>query len=1082
MAWTARGGRRLGAAWLVAAAAGACAGLPVGASAQDQPQKPVGAAGAKEITGRDFAGVRFKQAVVPGKLSFLASKVWTWSEGATHRLVLEGDVRVTMASYRFHAKRAVAWLEPVAGAAGKETEQVFIYFEELGSAGDPAGATSMATDRLPVRGVIEVDGAVEMGADVPVAGPPTGKDAPATLVKDGEAALRRVLRRELGLPEETAALPPLPRLTKKAGGAAPAPPTPAQPTPAPAGEQPIAPAAPPGPPANPQPPSPESPATGRPAAPTPTDVEHEPIFSHHGVFALGVNPQFGEIKIVSGTEENAIIMTGGVVAQYQDQQSGRVLQMTAQRAVAFLDPGHNADLGNIAAEKVHAIYLEGDVTASDGKLTLRAPRICYDVRTNKAFMVDAVFWTYDEFRHLPLYVRAKTIRQESAREIVAKDALVTNSPFFDPELAIGASTVTISKQEREVEPPTLGEGLAGPPQRAQTQTRTIVDAGNITARVLGVPIFWWPTYSGDPSSFPLKDLRFENRSESGGAVKATFNAYALLGLTRPGDITADLMTDYYFERGPAMGTKIAWDKRESKGGIEAYSLFSDRGTDVLKQGSHLEHDGEFRGFLSAEERYRLAEHWTAIGEIATVSDANFLTNFFPQVAEERREFADRLELRRMENNGYLSLAAKGTTQDFLVNEYLLQSQGYMVQKVPEAYYARQADDLLAESYPGLLTYSSEYRAGHLSLAFDEETAATRGYASDAAAQRAFGINANQSIAQRLRAEGLFESPVNRLDTRQELSVQTSSGPVQINPFVVGRVTFWDDSFDALSPGQNSHTRLWSAAGMHLSTTFQRVYDSVDSSLLDLHRLRHIVEPNATVWWSGTSVEASDLPVYDKDVEQLADGGMAKIGMTQTFQTQRGGPGQWHSVDLLTLSTDFVFSSNDAPITSPIGRFFDYRPELSSPGNFFVVDGVMRLTDATSLTGGVTYDMDARHDATHDVGLLIRQSPQLIVITDLRYINAMDSTYVNLGASYLLTDKYSANFATTYDATHGGFQSTIIELRRRFSSMMLGVSVSYNDITGESSLGLVWQPYGASETRLSGVGGTDPVTASRGTFR
>src|SRR5262245_27280790 len=169
MAWTARGGRCLGAAWLLAAAAGTCAGLSVAASAQDQPQRPVESAGPKEVTGRDFAGVRFKQAVVPGKLSFRASKVWTWSEGSSRRLVLEGDVRVTMATYRCTAKRAAAWLEPVAGAAGKDTEQVFIYFEDLGSAGDPAGATSMATDRLPVRAVIEIDGPVEMGADVPIA-------------------------------------------------------------------------------------------------------------------------------------------------------------------------------------------------------------------------------------------------------------------------------------------------------------------------------------------------------------------------------------------------------------------------------------------------------------------------------------------------------------------------------------------------------------------------------------------------------------------------------------------------------------------------------------------------------------------------------------------------------------------------------------------------------------------------------------------------------------------------------------------------------------------------------------------------
>jgi hypothetical protein len=265
---------------------------------------------------------------------------------------------------------------------------------------------------------------------------------------------------------------------------------------------------------------------------------------------------------------------------------------------------------------------------------------------------------------------------------------------------------------------------------------------------------------------------------------------------------------------------------------------------------------------------------------------------------------------------------------------------------------------------------------------------------------------------------------------------------------------------------------------------QRVFDSVDSSILDIHRIRHIIEPNATVWYSGTSIEEGDLPVYDKEVEQLVDGGMTRIGITQTFQTQRGGPGQWHSVDLLTLSTDFVFSSNDAPKTSPIGRFFDYRPELSNAGNYFVADGVLRLTDATSLTGGVVYDMDLHQQATRDIGILIRQAPQLVAIADVRYVNAMDATYLNFGASYQLTDKYTALLGATYDATHGGFQSTVIEMHRRFSSTVLGVAVAYNDISGETSFGIVFQPYGAtSEARVMGLGGAgEPIASSSGVFR
>ena len=56
------------------------------------------------------------------------------------------------------------------------------------------------------------------------------------------------------------------------------------------------------------------------------------------------------------------------------------------------------------------------------------------------------------------------------------------------------------------------------------------------------------------------------------------------------------------------------------------------------------------------------------------------------------------------------------------------------------------------------------------------------------AQEAFGINPDQSLADRLRARGFSESAVDRADTRQELSAPFSLGPVNLTPFVVGRVT------------------------------------------------------------------------------------------------------------------------------------------------------------------------------------------------------------------------------------------------------------------------------------------------------
>jgi hypothetical protein len=89
--------------------------------------------------------------------------------------------------------------------------------------------------------------------------------------------------------------------------------------------------------------------------------------------------------------------------------------------------------------------IEGDVVASDGRYTLRGPRIYYDLQANRALVIDAVFWTYDEQRRLPLYVRADSIRQRSAGEFFAENARLSTTAFFEPDFTIGASTVTISR-------------------------------------------------------------------------------------------------------------------------------------------------------------------------------------------------------------------------------------------------------------------------------------------------------------------------------------------------------------------------------------------------------------------------------------------------------------------------------------------------------------------------------------------------------------------------------------------------------------------------------------------------------------
>lgn len=1080
-----------------------------------------------------FQATPFDIAPVAGDAAFSADTIhrWTDASGVT-RLYLDGAAKVTLGPRVFAAQRAVAWVTQSNGVT-----RVFVRFDRMGAITDPVGAAGATGERVSVRAMI-ANASVTTSAQRIIDAAPTSDNA-TSLLTDANGALARSLARQRGEAQPAAPMvapppsrpwptntqphtpmvapdwrtgrapnqpiPPAPpqpdrvstpsrtdnlRPTQPSNaprtpfiepspGTQPTQPTqPGEPTRTPAG--PVATSQPSGTqPSGSQPSGTQPPSATTPTSPTPptTIARRDAIFATGGTFSIAA----GDVSLVTGEAENAVIVSNGVTIQYREPERNRLLQLTAQRAVVFLDPGPITSTLSLGATQVRGIYLDGEAYATDGDYSLRAPQAYYDVKNNKAVALDAVFWSYDQRRAIPLYLRAKTIRQEAARQFSAESVRFSNTAFFDPEISVGASDVTISRIEREVSP--RGQDAANAREHPETATPTVetsnyVEADNIVPRFMGLPFFWFPTYAGNPERQVIRDFRVENTSGSGGAVKATLNAFGLFGLDQPGDWSADLFTDFYFERGPALGTRVAWEMENTEGALFAYGLPSDRGVDVLKPGTEIDRDGDARGILTFEQRWRLTDEWTLFAEAAFISDETFVDAFFEGLGETRREFTNRLFARRLSENTSLTLDIKGESSSFLSNEYLLQSQGYSTTKLPEISYIRVADDLLPQ--PGLLTSFTELRASRMGMNFDEILASERGLTNNALAQRALLLNSNQRLSEQLRAAGYFEDEVYRADVRQELSSKFDIGPVIATPFATGRITAWDTSFEEYSPDEDDSIRGWGGVGVRLATSITRVYDNVGSRFLDLNRIRHIIEPNATFWISGTNVDSSDLPIYDPDVEGITDGAAMKLGITQTFQTKRGGPGRWHDADVLVISTDLYLASDDAEERSPITRWIDFRPELGSPGDAFVVDAAYNLTDAVALTAANIYDLDTNQNAYTSAGIMFRHSPDYFSAIDLRYIEPEDSTLVAFFTQYRLTQKYTVLAAADYDATDGGFQSAAIELRRQYSSLLFGLTLSYNDITGETSFGFVLRPYGVTgEARVVGIGGAGAEAAGAG---
>jgi len=973
---------------------------------------------------------------VEGVLELAGARSWAWSNPATaqgatttHRLILDGDARLVIGSYEFRARRAAVWLQRLPGSPdARPTYQVYAVLQNA-STPQAAAAVGVNAEWLPVEGVITATEPVALRTDVRVVEPPTNQNAQRDLLAfldRAETDFSQRLAVVAGLAQPPTTLTPIDL---------------------------------------PDPPVIATANKGRDGPRDPREAaEASPIFPSRGTFYFSVGER-ATLRAADpdglSTDANAVTLTGGVVANYTDARRGRSLELTADRAVAFLKPGPLAEtISSVDAEDVIGLYLEGSVTATDGSYTLKSPRLYYDVASSRAIILDAVFWTTELTSGMPLYVRADALRQEAADQFSAGNASLANTAFFKPHFSVGARdlTVRVNPQDRN------GVVVGG---------RAVVDARSITLRGQNVPFLWFPRFRGDPENFPLRDIRFTDSNKRGAGVQTRWNAYALLGLEPPDDFDADLLIDYYEDAGLGLGLGLDWDRPNADGSLFLYALPDDRGTDVSPNGRDIDARDSFRGYAAFSNMIRPSDNWRVRMQGAHVSDPLLLENYFPDVISDGDDLTNRLQAQRTDGQTVLAGEIRASSMGFLPNQSLLQTPGYSVDKLPELTVSQTASDLFSRTLPGAFTHTWHATYSHLRLRFSEEDARGYGFLTDADALAAFGTTADQSLGDVLRASGLNEELVNRFDTRHEIAAPFALGPLNVTPFGVGRFTAWDSDFEGFSPQEDDRTRVWGAAGVRLASEFHTINNSIDSRLFDLHRTRHIVEPALTYWVAESSIDRTDLPVYDDDVENLASGSIVRVGLDQTWQTKRGGAGRWRSVDVFVLDAEYVWSDDEADRDDPIARYYDPRPELSRPGEFARVAAAWQVTEIVTLAGETIYDFDERSHDRSSVGARVQHTDRFSTGLDVRFLETQDATYAGWNANYRLTDKYRASLNTTYDVDRSDFRSVSARLYRSFPIGTLGLTLNYNNIRGETSFGFVLRPFGLRDSAGLdlGAGGT-----------
>jgi hypothetical protein len=555
---------------------------------------------------------------------------------------------------------------------------------------------------------------------------------------------------------------------------------------------------------------------------------------------------------------------------------------------------------------------------------------------------------------------------------------------------------------------------------------------------------------------PVRTIILEHTQTFGTSVGAEVGIFETLGMRTPRDLDAVARLEYHTDRGPAGGlaaryqggfvTDITREPWNFEGDVRSYFVYDHGFDDVGRPIADPDPEGsELRGRVLWEHQHFFPYNLQVQIRGGYVSDQRFLEQWF------RREFDTGLPhdlsayFKRQRENEAFTFLVQMQPNDLVTTADLLQEQ-FEVERLPEIGYRRIGQSL----HDDRVTFHSENTLAGMRFQTTRASLAEQGF---------FPPGLSPGIPS-LGQTGIEDDTVARGDTRQEFSRPISLGRFKAVPYVVGRYTGYTES-----PRDSSLThRLFGAVGARLNTSFWKTNDQVQSDLFDLHRLRHVVEPELHLFASGTTEDRNSLFIYDERVDAINDVQAVQLALRQRWQTYRGGPGRWRSVDFFTLNLEGNFFANQ-PTEQELnpygfrGLFFPSMPETSIPRNSINADAMWRLSDNTVLISDAQWNADQERLATASIGLIAQRGERLTYFLGNRYIADLDSNITTFAFDYQLTPKYTAIFSQSYDFGVTENVESFAAILRRFDTFTVMVRVFHNEVTEQSGVGFNIVPRG-----------------------
>jgi hypothetical protein len=350
----------------------------------------------------------------------------------------------------------------------------------------------------------------------------------------------------------------------------------------------------------------------------------------------------------------------GVPTQSMELSADNIVTWVPMGGAGAGGAGPSGGAAATGGETLHTeVYAEGNVTIYHLGRVVECDRIFYDLTDDRAIILEATIRTTVREGQVPVYYRAKEVRQLNANQYVAPNGRITTCEFLHPHYWLQSQQLTLNESE----------------------DRRFAEAVNNVFFVGGLPLWYWPYYAHDVNrdrTF-IKRLRLSQSSQFGTEVRTAWDLYDLGAITNDWSNLA-LVVDVLTKRGVGLGLDFDYKRWGGEGYMTSYSI-NDQGEDI--PGVPLEEDQ--RGRFEWRHRQQLSPYDTILAEFSWMSDRNFLNEYFRQEAQEDKEKETVLYYKHQRGLSAFTVLGKVRVNDFQTQTEYLPQVGYRLLGYPLGY-------------------------------------------------------------------------------------------------------------------------------------------------------------------------------------------------------------------------------------------------------------------------------------------------------------------------------------------------------------------------------------------------------------